>query len=532
MKRYFTSLNIVFTFCLIAVILIALGIIPRWLAFFVALAYLLFIIFSSLEDSFLLFVRSIPFFIALPITSSFDNFNTWRIVLILIFLKWFFPRWKKIFNNLKSLSFKDCWNKYRVESLAFILFLFAFFSLFNAYDIFFGAKRIIYFINIALIFFIAKSLVSEREGYFKSLVKNIFLSGILVVFFAYLQLLSVFFMPIDVFHHWWGMIISLRFYGKSWSEIVMWGNTWFSYTAGSLKLRVFSVFPDSHSFPLYLLMAMPAFLAVLANKLSWGELSLTSSFFKRIKKFNSFLKGETKKNSRLIDLSIFLFLISFILIVSGTRGIWISVVFPIFFLFILSKKYSDLSILPILAVLTFILLFTIAPLFYALPQFRTEETFSNQTFAKRMMSSFDLGEKSNLGRIVIWQKTIKSLLKHPLLGVGIGNFPVVLEESIFLSKAGSSAHNLFLHIGAEMGLIALIVFLYLIFEVFKKAFQILKRLNPLNIKIFAFSFIIYLSWVLGYSLTDAALFDERAFLIFMLVLGIILGLAEKEEIFE
>ena len=45
-----------------------------------------------------------------------------------------------------------------------------------------------------------------------------------------------------------------------------------------------------------------------------------------------------------------------------------------------------------------------------------------------------------------------------------------------------------------------------------------------GLKIYAAAFLLYSLWVLFYSLTDAILFDERAFLIFAINSAIILGL--------
>ena len=136
-----------------------------------------------------------------------------------------------------------------------------------------------------------------------------------------------------------------------------------------------------------------------------------------------------------------------------------------------------------------------------------------------MGSLLDFGETSNVGRIVIWQKTLISIGEKPLLGVGVGNFPTILKQNISASKAGSSAHNIFLHIAAEMGVGALLVFLWFFGELIKRAW----RMETL----FSLATLLALVWIMGYLLTDAALFDGRAFLGFMVFLGMILGITRK-----
>jgi len=276
-------------------------------------------------------------------------------------------------------------------------------------------------------------------------------------------------------------------------------------------------------------MVLPAFLVVFSQAASLEKLSLKGkNALKRLREFDLFLREKIKGNKRLVDLMIILVLINLALILSGTRGIWLSVAFPLVFLVVFSRKFPQISVLPSFSILIFILLFSVAPLFYALPQFKITGEETGQVFHKRLLSALDFDETSNQGRLVIWQKTLKSLIEHPFIGVGIGNFPVVLGQNINLAKAGSSAHNLYLNIAAEMGLAALLIFFLLIFEIFKKAWRILNGFSLLHFKVFAFSFMAFFVWVLGYSLTDAALFDERAFLILMLLFGILAGIVEEK----
>jgi len=109
------------------------------------------------------------------------------------------------------------------------------------------------------------------------------------------------------------------------------------------------------------------------------------------------------------------------------------------------------------------------------------------------------------------------------LGVGIGNFPVVLDQRVFLARAGSSAHNIYLHIAAEMGILALAIALWFLWLVFKKSYDnFVKERDPLLVTYFAAA-ILFVPWVLIYSLTDVALFDERSFLLFITSVSLILA---------
>ena len=104
--------------------LIVTGVLPRSVSILLAVSLILYTLLASLENAVVLFVMSIPLFLALPVTASFDNFNIWRILAAIIFLKWFFE--KSIMYYVLSIKgwFKSCsYNK--PSAVAAILFLFA-----------------------------------------------------------------------------------------------------------------------------------------------------------------------------------------------------------------------------------------------------------------------------------------------------------------------------------------------------------------------------------------------------------------------
>src|SRR3989344_5469305 len=80
-------LDWVFTLELLIFGLIITGILPRSAALFLGAGLAIYTLAASLENATILFVRSIPVFLALPLTDTFDNFNTWRILSGIIFLK-------------------------------------------------------------------------------------------------------------------------------------------------------------------------------------------------------------------------------------------------------------------------------------------------------------------------------------------------------------------------------------------------------------------------------------------------------------
>jgi O-antigen ligase len=141
---------------------------------------------------------------------------------------------------------------------------------------------------------------------------------------------------------------------------------------------------------------------------------------------------------------------------------------------------------------------------------------------KRIRSILDFGETSNAARLEIWKASMKSIADKPILGVGINNFPVVLKQHTFLAKAGSSAHNIYLHIGAEMGVAALIVAIWMMVLIWFRIIRFVRDSDDIFVVVYGTSMALFFPWVMAYLITDSALFDERAFLIF-LVSAVVIG---------
>jgi len=507
-EQLLTPLNIVFILHLFVVGLIAIGAVEREAAFALLGVVLFFLIFSPLEDTVLYTVRSIPFFVALPITESFDSFNMWRIVIGVLFLRWCIPQRKEIITRLRTFNFTRFWRENQFEFFVLCIFGLSFLSLREANDLSAGLKRIIYFGNMAVLFPVIKSCVVADRTMLGRLMKNITITmGILVVI-SYLQLASAFQWDYMKFVNFWALKVQYGFYGSAWSSIVYQANTWFAYLGGGgLRLRIFSTFPDSHSFPLYLLMASISFFSLVMARAIAG-------------------KEKTRAIKFLLFACIGIPTVFLTIISTGTRGIWVSVVFPLLLtlglFFYRPIPHKRLMAFALASLLIFLLLLPLTSLIYSFPQFNPSlEEKEDEAFLARLRSSLSLTETSNNERIEIWMKTLVSFARAPLLGVGIGNFPIVLDQDISLAKAGSSAHNLYLNVAAEIGFIGGILFALALALLLQYSFTIFTKSKDAGLRLFGLFALLFLTWVFGYSLTDAALFDERAFLMFTLTSAMI-----------
>jgi O-antigen ligase len=324
---------------------------------------------------------------------------------------------------------------------------------------------------------------------------------------------STYFIDIYQFMRVWGEGIQMREFGTTWSYIATHvGNTWFAYFGDQLSLRVFSLFPDSHSFPIFLLLGLPAFFAWTLIKPLGKAAKIRDMLFTRGK-----------------IAVLWIPLIFLMLILSGTRGIWVggvvmTVWIPAVFLYMRQAKVATerINIFRYLSyyIFIFFLLFAVAYPIFSSPQFLLSKGDSF-LLGQRLKSIFDFGETSNSQRIEIWKKSLVSIEHSPIFGVGIGNFPVVLGQNIQLSKAGSSAHNIYLQVASEMGIPAFLAFLWFLWLVLKRIYdRFVKSSEPIFQAYFG-GLLITLPWILVYLMTDVAIFDERALLLCVATLAIV-----------
>lgn len=135
----------------------------------------------------------------------------------------------------------------------------------------------------------------------------------------------------------------------------------------------------------------------------------------------------------------------FLAILSGSRGIWLSFL-PVALLaiFLLWQKKIERVFVKktVIGLAIFLILFLVSS-FYPLLLYKFESWQKGQSgqfnlesfdFFERAKSISDLTEISNKGRLVIWQMSAKSIFSHPVLGVGLGNYALVLDQDISSAK--------------------------------------------------------------------------------------------------
>lgn len=527
---------IVFLTELAVIFLVIFGVVPREAFLFLTGLLIFYFIFSPLEDSLWVFVASIPLFVALPITESFDHMANWRILLVVLFFVLFFK------HGISISLFKTAFGKWRLkeklnysllEYLVGIFLIIGALSLFVADDIWIGAKKIIFLINIFLLFLIIRNLSAISKNIIPKLINALKMAIGITLGIGFVQLLTVFFVPLYSFWHFWSNRVISVFYGQNLSDLLSYSNTWFSYyTYQPPTLRMFSIFPDSHSFAFFCVLATPFLLAAV------------------------FLRQ--KENKRKLFLNYFLLAVCLMAIIfSGSRGAWASAFGTlIVFLFVILLFYSptirsktDFFVpenfekwkkkiqLILGCLIMFFLLFPISSGILLLSQkAQMGESLKTEKISlfERARSIADFAETSIKGRLEIWQRTTDSIMMRPLLGVGIGNYPFIINEEMSSVKRGASAHNLYLDIASEMGIFALLVLLAIFWQIFKKfwlVFQDKDKLNNPDLQVWASFFVLALVWILGYSLFDVVLLNDKVFLFFIANIGLLYASSSLDKSF-
>jgi probable O-glycosylation ligase (exosortase A-associated) len=141
---------------------------------------------------------------------------------------------------------------------------------------------------------------------------------------------------------------------------------------------------------------------------------------------------------------------------TGSRGGFIALIAVIVFIML---RYSAISLgrrLSAAVLVTLILLGTASSRYWE--QMTT------------IASDADYNRTEETGRLQIWGRGMGYMLQHPLLGVGPGNFqtaegtlsPLAERQQFGVGVRWNAAHNTYIQVGAETGVIGLLLFLAMI----------------------------------------------------------------------
>lgn len=142
------------------------------------------------------------------------------------------------------------------------------------------------------------------------------------------------------------------------------------------------------------------------------------------------------------------------------------------------------------------------------------------------------GYTSMQDRYYMWRIGWKIFLEHPIIGNGFNTFFVKFkefrEEKEYKNKKGSYAHNAYLQIAADTGIIGLAAFLFLIGRVFISAFGYIRKKEDLFCRTFAMGLGAGLSAFLIHSFFDTNLQSLPLATLFWFSLSVLMSLCVNE----
>jgi len=114
---------------------------------------------------------------------------------------------------------------------------------------------------------------------------------------------------------------------------------------------------------------------------------------------------------------------------------------------------------------------------------------------------------------------------NPILGVGAGNFSEVAPQYME-GRTYSHAHNLFIHIALELGLLGIFAVLWFVYELGKRLIPLL-FLNSRYQFILAGIFGVFSSFFI-HTLTDLSIYDRGLALVLVFVISLGIYLSQQE----
>lgn len=134
-------------------------------------------------------------------------------------------------------------------------------------------------------------------------------------------------------------------------------------------------------------------------------------------------------------------------------------------------------------------------------------------------------------RVSIANNTINMIKHHPFIGVGVntfsrnyGKYKTEQSEKYFHTPDTIYAHNIYLQMAGETGLLGLAAFIFFLFQVFRQGFITLNRLNDGYLKVIGLSLIASLIAFLINGLTETSLYYPRVSMVFWYLIGVSLAL--------
>jgi len=154
--------------------------------------------------------------------------------------------------------------------------------------------------------------------------------------------------------------------------------------------------------------------------------------------------------------------------------------------------------------------------------------FSQDAVMGRIISIFNPTDTSSTLRIALWESTIAMIMDNPLFGIGWGAYWLVYPEyDFFLNNPDARivhAHNMYLHIAAEIGIPGLVAFLAILYGHTKKAVDVLSQTNNRRVAGLLLGIVAAVLGLAVNGFTDYIMFNVQMSMLFWLLNAIIIAI--------
>lgn len=242
---------------------------------------------------------------------------------------------------------------------------------------------------------------------------------------------------------------------------------------------------------------------------SFGRRNFAGEFLVFILPWTLFVIFSTRNLQKTLFVLGFLILV-FNLFLTFTRASWIGFVFSMLLLLILIFKFQIKPVFLKISVLFFVFFIVF----------------------KAYAGIFQFEPGTLKSRILIWKTSIKMIKNRPLCGYGTGNFEIAYyktaseKKDVFVPSnlRVDKAHNEFVEIAVENGIVGLFLFLFFIFTIYKMSWLVFREKNTHHNEKFITAFAIAsISGILVNSLASFPLQTTSGCFFFFLNCGILSG---------
>jgi len=399
--------------------------------------------------------------IPLGIYKGVDYFKANQYLWVKLFAVFFL-----FFYLLKSITKEEIkWKQHPLNLPIFLFFIICSLSLILSKIFFLSLKDYLIFFSYLILFFTIVNSVDTEKGFFS-----------IINFFLYVSTI----VALYVILHFYGIITYLKEFGPTVSPI--------------------------------------------------GQKNWTSNYLALFFFITFFLFLIQEKRKFLFKYFLILIIFYIALMICRSRGIWISMILTLIIMVFLIYHFKLYYMIKkkkkwIYWMLIFFIIITVI--------YSTDNPINRSAISvtDRAISTFDPEDKSINSRFLMWRSTLDMIKDNPITGMGIGTFkknylnyqakkinkyPELIKYWVYAGKA----HNDYLQMGAELGLVGLAIFFYMLFKLYYLFFFFFFREKNENTKLIGFGLMIGISCFLIDCLFTFPLFVPALGSSFFMTLGL------------